>query len=115
MIIPTMDRLADRMRARLTRTFVGRETELALLAESLAAEMPSVPVFLVHGPGGIGKTCLLERTRLLAAAHGIDSVRVRVRDPKFWDGAWAGGAGMRIVELPTGHDPMVSAPYASER
>lgn len=40
----------------------------------------------------------------------IDAVRQRVRDPRFWDGAWAGGAGMRVVELPTGHDPMVSAP-----
>ena len=40
----------------------------------------------------------------------IDSIRVRVRYPRFWDGAWAGGAGMRIVELATGNDPMVSAP-----
>jgi pimeloyl-ACP methyl ester carboxylesterase len=40
----------------------------------------------------------------------IDSIRPRVRDPKFWDGAWAGGGGMRIVELQTGHDPMISAP-----
>jgi pimeloyl-ACP methyl ester carboxylesterase len=40
----------------------------------------------------------------------IDPIRLRVRDPRFWDGAWAGGAGMRIVELDTGHDPMVSAP-----
>lgn len=40
----------------------------------------------------------------------IDAVRQRVRDPRFWDGAWAGGAGMRVVELATGHDPMVSAP-----
>lgn len=40
----------------------------------------------------------------------IDVIRKRVRDPKFWDGAWAGGGGARLVELPTGHDPMVSAP-----
>jgi pimeloyl-ACP methyl ester carboxylesterase len=40
----------------------------------------------------------------------IDSIRPRVRDARYWDGAWAGGAGMRIVELETGHDPMVSAP-----
>jgi pimeloyl-ACP methyl ester carboxylesterase len=40
----------------------------------------------------------------------IDVIRRRVRDPRYWDGAWAGGAGMRVVELPTGHDPMVSAP-----
>ncbi len=40
----------------------------------------------------------------------IDVIRKRVRDPKFWDGAWAGGGGMRVVEMATGHDPMISAP-----
>lgn len=38
----------------------------------------------------------------------IDAIRRRVRDPNFWNGAWAPGA--RLVELATGHDPMVSAP-----
>jgi pimeloyl-ACP methyl ester carboxylesterase len=38
----------------------------------------------------------------------IDSIRQRVRDPQFWDGAWQHGA--RLVELKTGHSPMVSAP-----
>jgi pimeloyl-ACP methyl ester carboxylesterase len=42
----------------------------------------------------------------------IDSIRPRVRDAKFWDGAWMGGGGVRVVELDTGHDPMVSAPQA---
>ena len=40
----------------------------------------------------------------------IDSIRPRVRDASFWDGAWTGGGGIRIVEMQTGHDPMVSAP-----
>jgi pimeloyl-ACP methyl ester carboxylesterase len=40
----------------------------------------------------------------------IDSIRPRVRDPNFWAGAWMGGGGARVLELPTGHDPMVSAP-----
>lgn len=40
----------------------------------------------------------------------IDSIRPRVRDSNFWDGAWKGGGGIRVVELATGHDPMVSAP-----
>lgn len=40
----------------------------------------------------------------------IDSIRPRVRDANFWDGAWAGGGGIQVVELATGHDPMVSAP-----
>ncbi len=40
----------------------------------------------------------------------IDVIRKRVRDPRYWDGAWVGGGGMRVVDLATGHDPMVSAP-----
>lgn len=40
----------------------------------------------------------------------IDSIRPRVRNAAFWDGAWVGGGGVRIVELPTGHNPMISAP-----
>jgi pimeloyl-ACP methyl ester carboxylesterase len=45
----------------------------------------------------------------------IDVIRKRVRDPRYWDGAWAGGGGARLEELPTGHDPMVSAPDALAR
>lgn len=45
----------------------------------------------------------------------IDVIRQRVRDPRFWDGAWQGGAGARLVELATGHDPMVSEPQALTR
>jgi pimeloyl-ACP methyl ester carboxylesterase len=45
----------------------------------------------------------------------IDSIRPRVRDANFWDGAWVGGGGMRIVEMQTGHDPMVSAPEELSR
>jgi pimeloyl-ACP methyl ester carboxylesterase len=45
----------------------------------------------------------------------IDVIRLRVRDAKFWDGAWQGGAGARLVEMATGHDPMVSEPAALAR
>lgn len=41
----------------------------------------------------------------------IDITRQRVRDPGFWGGRWQPGA--RIVELATGHDPMLSAPQAT--
>lgn len=75
-----MDRLADRMRTRIGRTFVGREAELALFADALAVEPAEQPIFVVHGPGGIGKTSFLERARALAAAQGIDSVRIDARD-----------------------------------
>lgn len=45
----------------------------------------------------------------------IDSIRPRVRDANFWDGAWMGGGGARVVELQTGHDPMVSDPAGLTR
>lgn len=45
----------------------------------------------------------------------IDVIRQRVRDPKFWDGLWPGGAGARLQTLATGHDPMVSEPQALAR
>jgi pimeloyl-ACP methyl ester carboxylesterase len=38
----------------------------------------------------------------------IDAIRTRVVDPGYWDGAWLPGS--RVVELATGHDPMISAP-----
>lgn len=40
----------------------------------------------------------------------IDAIRTRVRNPAFWDGAWHAGGGARLVEMATGHDPMISAP-----
>ena len=43
----------------------------------------------------------------------IEPSRLRVKDPGFWDGAWARGG--RVLELPTGHDPMISEPAALTR
>jgi len=40
----------------------------------------------------------------------IDAIRPRVADPRFWDGAWQAGAGARVAQIATGHDPMISAP-----
>jgi len=40
----------------------------------------------------------------------IDVSRQRARDARFWDGAWKKGGGVRVLELQTGHDAMVSAP-----
>lgn len=40
----------------------------------------------------------------------IDAIRTRVRSTTFWDGAWRQGA--RVVEMRTGHDPMISEPQA---
>jgi hypothetical protein len=38
----------------------------------------------------------------------IEASRQRMMDPQFWGGHWLPGS--RVVELNTGHDPMVSDP-----
>jgi pimeloyl-ACP methyl ester carboxylesterase len=38
----------------------------------------------------------------------IDISRQRMVDPKFWNGAWL--PGLQVLEMKTGHDPMVSDP-----
>lgn len=40
----------------------------------------------------------------------IDAMRLRMADAGYWNGAWRAGGGARVVELATGHDPMISAP-----
>lgn len=40
----------------------------------------------------------------------IEPSRLRVKDPKFWDGAWLPNS--KVVEIKTGHDPMISEPAA---
>jgi DNA-binding winged helix-turn-helix (wHTH) protein len=68
--------IGDRLTARASRRFVGRESELALLREAISPEPPNTSLFFVHGPGGIGKTTLLEQLRAEAAADKIVFVRV---------------------------------------
>lgn len=38
----------------------------------------------------------------------IDAIRPRVASREFWGGAWLSGS--RVVEMRTGHDPMITAP-----
>ena len=45
----------------------------------------------------------------------IDAVRARLSDSQLWQGAWRSGGGARVVELKTGHDPMISAPEELSR
>ncbi|MDP2449923.1 MAG: alpha/beta hydrolase family protein [Polaromonas sp.] len=43
----------------------------------------------------------------------IEPSRLRVKDAKFWNGAWLPNS--KIVELKTGHDPMISDPAGLTR
>ncbi|RZI85340.1 MAG: hypothetical protein EOP38_05420 [Rubrivivax sp.] len=53
---------------------------MAILNEAITSQPPRWPVLLMHGPGGVGKTTLLERMRQMAAQAGLDSLRLDGRD-----------------------------------
>lgn len=66
--------------------------------------------FDVHRVAAIPRTFVNCTQPALAT---IDPSRLRVKDPKFWDGAWLPNA--KLVELKTGHDPMISDPAGLTR
>ena len=49
-----------------TKSFIGRETELAFFRDLLRQENPEYLILLVHGLGGVGKTWLLNQWKTLA-------------------------------------------------
>lgn len=61
--------------------------------------------FDVHRVASVPRT-FVDCTRPALAT--INASRERVRNPRFWGGAWQGGGGAKVVEMATGHDPMVS-------
>ncbi|MGY1669146.1 AAA family ATPase [Geodermatophilus sp. SYSU D00710] len=64
--------LATRRRHR----FVGRRAELELVRSALEVAQQPFSVLHVHGPGGIGKTSLLETVAEVAAEAGCTVVRI---------------------------------------
>src|SRR5262245_65726893 len=72
-------RLADRLVAARRARFVGRTAELELFGQSLTASEPPFAVAHVVGPGGIGKTTLLQEFACMAAATGRSVVRIDAR------------------------------------
>lgn len=71
-----MRTLRDRLDATRPKSFVGRTVERDLFAAALAGEVGAFSVFYVHGPGGIGKSTLLNR--LAADARGAGRPVVEV-------------------------------------
>jgi len=73
-------RLADRLNAVRRRHFIGRAKELELFESALlAADLP-FQIIAVFGPGGVGKTSLLNEFSAIAARHGIPSIYIDARN-----------------------------------
>ncbi|MFW6092079.1 MAG: ATP-binding protein, partial [Actinomycetota bacterium] len=86
--------LESRRRSRL----VGRAAEIELFRLALDSAEPPYSVLFVHGPGGIGKTSLLDVVSGLAAGAGARVVRLDGRElsptPSAVLDALAGADGM---------------------
>lgn len=72
--------LGDLLASRRRRRFVGRSAEAELFAAALAADDPAFRVLYLHGPGGIGKTSLLQVYAHRAEASGAEVVLLDGRE-----------------------------------
>lgn len=75
-----MDRIVDHLRQRSQGQFFGRDAELRRFRHNIAADLPSIHVFVIHGPGGVGKTALLEQMQWQGRQAGMDCIRIDGRD-----------------------------------
>ncbi|OLL16740.1 MULTISPECIES: AAA family ATPase [unclassified Rhodococcus (in: high G+C Gram-positive bacteria)] len=78
--VPPSATLGDVLAARRRRRFVGRSAELELVRAALDSPRPPFLVLYLYGPGGIGKTSLLDEVADLAVGAGSVLVRLDGRD-----------------------------------
>ena len=74
---PTLGELVDSARR---RAFVGRKTELRALLDVMTNPGAGPRLHFVHGPGGIGKTALLDALQVRCEDLGAQVLRIDARD-----------------------------------
>jgi hypothetical protein len=68
--------LGERLRSLRLEGFVGRGPEIRLFGDALASDVPAWSVLFVCGPGGVGKSALLDVLAARAEQGGATVVRV---------------------------------------
>ncbi|MBX3276009.1 MAG: ATP-binding protein [Sandaracinaceae bacterium] len=69
-------RLGARLEAARERGFVGRAAAVELFRQALEPDEPPFAAYFVHGPGGVGKTTLVQRLLREARAAGAATLRI---------------------------------------
>ncbi|GAB5520398.1 MAG: ATP-binding protein [Rhodothermales bacterium] len=72
--------LAERFLSAAHRQFVGREAPLAAFTAALDADEAEHAIFYIYGPGGVGKTTLVQEYRYQCHIRGIQTVQVDGRN-----------------------------------
>ena len=105
---PWERRLASRIDSARRRRFVGRAAEVELFEAALAAPAESFSVLFVYGPGGIGKSSLLDAYADAAVRAGRRTdppgrVRRIAADPRRTPGRrWPTASTTRWTVSPNG-------------
>lgn len=96
--------LGERLARARRRGFVGRRAELELFRRGLAAPGRDWAVLFLHGPGGVGKSTLLDAFAETAAEDGVEATRIDMRavdpSPAAFEAA-LGGAEPRLLLIDT--------------
>ena len=97
--------LADRLTAARHARFVGREGELSIFKSALRSE--TFPFFILHifGPGGVGKTTLLQEFALISEQNGARAVYLDARHIDLSPEAF-----VKTLSLALGHSNGASVP-----
>lgn len=75
-----MTSIGDRLQAARARLFVGRDAEVEQFRSALAADTLPFNVLHVFGPGGVGKTELLQAFSRCCASHDVPVYQLDARD-----------------------------------
>jgi AAA ATPase domain len=105
--------LGDLLASHRRRRFVGRTSEIELVQLALESAEPPFSMLHLHGPGGIGKTRLLDVLAELAADAGASVVRLDGRDLAPSPAAVL-QALREVLEVPEGKGAIL-APSAAAR
>jgi hypothetical protein len=73
-------RIADHLNAARRHQFVGREAERAIFQAALTAESWPFFILYIFGPGGVGKTTLLQELAALCRQHEIAALSLDARN-----------------------------------
>jgi hypothetical protein len=101
------EQLGDVLRSRRLDRFVGRAAEIEMFRIALEARDPPFSVLYLHGPGGVGKSCLIDVLATEAERTGAHVVRLNGRELPASSDAVLDALGARL-EVPDDEEPITS-------